>query len=437
MAAGAWLPGCDSKAPLCAGCNVVLISMDTLRADHLGAYGYARPTSPNIDRLAARSVVFEKAVAQSAWTRPAHASMFSGRYPSEHGIVGINGEPAIPEGLPLLAERLAEAGYRTEGLVGGGNVDARFGFGRGFGRYRSRGRRFEDHLEAAEAVVRESDPRPFFLFVHGFDAHKPYKSTPEDRAALGLERPRARGMEKLCAAGAEPSELAPFVADYDAAIRRGDRHLGKLFEATAVPGNGRPTVLVFTSDHGEEFGEHGGCWHIRTLYREVVEVPLIVAVPGLAPRRVPGPVAASVAVAPTILDIVGVAGGEGEGGIPREPSLLDELHGRSRPSRPVVSQTASRLRGDDGGELWAWTDTGKKLLHFADVPRQELFYLAQDPAELDPLRSGPGVSEQLERLEDWQARHRLVAQPRSLGRLPADLERRLKRLGYLEDGPGG
>jgi arylsulfatase A-like enzyme len=419
--------GCWNDSVPCADCNVVLISMDTLRADHVGAYGYGRPTTPNIDAFAAQSVVFERAVSQSAWTRPAHASMFTGLYPSEHGIVGISGEPAIPRELPLLAEVLANGGYRTVGLVGGGNVDARFGFGRGFERYEQDGRRFEDHMDAALMVLRDPDRRPFFLFLHGFDAHKPYKSRPEDRRSLGLAGERARGMERICAEGARPDRLAPHVDEYDAAIHRGDRSLGRLFEQLGAVGNGRPTVVIFTSDHGEEFGEHGGCWHIRSLHREIVEVPLVVLIPGFSPLRVDGPIPASVSIAPTILDVVGVRGRPLPG-----PSLLPQLMGHSSPGLPVISQTESRLLDRSGGELWALTSHDEKLLEWSTLGRRELYNLTTDPGEHESEHEGPDVERAGRQVAHWRALHGPVAPPRHLGRLPIDLKRQLKRLGYAE-----
>ena len=161
------------RAP-CAGCNVVLISLDTLRADHVGAYGYPRPTTPNIDALAAQSVVFEQAVSQSAWTRPAHASMLTGLYPAEHGIVSIARGLALAPTQPTLATTLAEHGYATAAFTGGGNMSAHFGFDNGFATYRSPGRRLSDALPEIGRWLDAHRDGPFFLFVHAFDPHRPY-----------------------------------------------------------------------------------------------------------------------------------------------------------------------------------------------------------------------------------------------------------------------
>ena len=132
--------GCRlEQAAVCQGCNVVLVSMDTLRADHTGAYGYGLPTTPQLDLFAQEAVLFEDAVSQSAWTRPAHTSMFTGLYPAEHGVISMGGNAKVPGDLPTLAERMREGGYATAAFTGGANMSARFGFDRGFDLYKSPG----------------------------------------------------------------------------------------------------------------------------------------------------------------------------------------------------------------------------------------------------------------------------------------------------------
>jgi arylsulfatase A-like enzyme len=415
----------------CLDCNVILISMDTLRADHLGAYGYSRPVSPNIDELASRSRVFRDAVSQSAWTRPAHASMFTGLSPSEHGLISMEGQPALPTETVTLASLLSSSGYETWGLVGGGNVDARFGFDIGFDVYESAGRRFEDNLARAEELLtarrQREERKPFFLFFHGFDAHKPYKSFPEDRQALGLGPERAKGMDALCRGAVSPAQLAPFLDDYDAAIHRGDRSLGRLLKLIDEVGETDRTVILLTSDHGEEFGEHGGCFHIRTLFREVVTVPWILHVPGSnAAGEVAGPIPASTAVFATLLDSVGL-----KAGTEHAHSLT-----AAKPEAPlsfdsVVSATSSRIRGSSGGELHSLTTDVEKLVHWLDHDRRERFDWQQDPDELNPTtidKSAPLARE----LRDWLAAHPQRLEPRRLGALPEDLSRNLRRLGYVD-----
>ena len=139
----------EQAVPRCEGCNVVVISLDTLRADHLGSYGYAAPTTPNIDRLAAHGVVFEDAISQSAWTRPSHISMMTGLYPVEHGIVSMSLDARLSPSVPTLASVLRSHGYATASFNGGANLAAHFGLDTGFDVYRSVGKRLGDNVDAA------------------------------------------------------------------------------------------------------------------------------------------------------------------------------------------------------------------------------------------------------------------------------------------------
>ena len=428
---------CDAFArrgplrPPCADCNVVLISLDTLRADHVGAYGYSRPTTPNIDALAARSIVFEQAVSQSAWTRPAHASMLTGLYPAEHGIVSIARGLALAPSVPTLATALAAHGYATAAFTGGGNMSAHFGFDSGFEIYRSPGRRLNDSLPGIARWLGERDERPYFLFVHAFDPHRPYKSEPVDRAALGLTAARPGiPMPRACRAARSTADLDAFVDEYDAAIRHGDRALGKLLALLERTATRRPTMLVFTSDHGEEFFDHGDCFHIRTLYREIVHVPLIIRLPGALPRRVRELVPASVAIAPTVLELVG-AGPRSRWGA----SLAGVLEGRERSvAEYVVSETAIRYRNRVVGRVQALTSERDKLIQWVAEERSEYFDLARDPFEREPLEDSAAPRSQMARLrlDSW-----LEAHPRQTGAvvprpLPAELKRELRRLGYVD-----
>ncbi len=420
-----------SPEPLCRGCNIVLISVDTLRADRTGAYNPGLRTTPALDRLAASSVVFERAISQSAWTRPAHASMLTGLYPSEHGIIAMSERRRLHPGLPTLAGALGRAGYRTAAFTGGANMAAEFGFDGGFDVYRSHGRRLGDNLGAALEWMAAAGDKPFFLFLHGFDPHRPYRSEPEDRRALGLPRQRAAGLKKACESGRAPEDLAGHLAEYDAAVHRGDRSFGRFLGGLSDLGHGSDTVVIFTSDHGEEFFEHGRCFHIRTLYREVVEVPLVVHVPGLEPRRFGTPVPASVAVAPTLLAIVG-APRHGVSG----PSLVDALRGRPWRSDFVVSETSSRLVrstvGRGSGHVRAATREHDKFVNWISAGRTEYFDLDKDRYEtraIDPGHRGRALESAL---AGWVRSHGPRLPAPAHGPLPARLARRLRALGYVE-----
>lgn len=420
--------GLPAEATSCSGCNVILVSIDTLRADRLGIYGNPRPTSPHIDRFAARSVVFDNAISQSAWTRPAHASMLTGLYPSEHGIVGMNGHRGLASELETLPAVLARQGYSTAAFTGGANMSAHFGFDRGFETYLSPGRRLEDSLPALDRFltnVRE----PFFVLLHGFDAHKPYKSEAIDRMALGLPDEPARGMARACREGDSPEDLAPFLAEYDATVHRADRSIGRLLEMVNAAGVAERTVIVVTSDHGEEFLEHGRCFHIRSLYREVVHVPLIIHVPGLAARRISAPVPASAAIGPTIERLVTP---QPEPRTLPGPSLAATVGGGPAPVDYVVSETSSRNTHDGGsGHVIAVTGEDEKLVWWISREREEYFDLSRDRLESEPEDG----SERVVFLRDWLARWRDRHPPRvehsDRSTLPRRLARELRALGYL------
>ncbi len=430
MAAGA--TGCRAVGaePLCRDCNILLISMDTLRADHLGSYGYSKPTSPSIDALAEQSVVFERAISQSAWTRPAHASMLTGLFPVEHGIVEMSRNGGLDPSIPTLAGILSDGGYRTGAFTGGANMSAHFGFGSGFGTYRSPGRRFEDHLEAVERWLGRDDGRPWFLFVHGFDPHRPYKSLPEDRAALGLPTEVAKRARTLCKTGGDRTATGPLIQEYDAAIHRGDRSLGRLLELVEEHGAGNDTIIVFTSDHGEEFLEHRRCFHIRALYREVVHVPLIVRVPGMKARRIDQVVPASAAVTPTLLELVGYRRAEHPG-----PSVVDALLGGRADVGAVVSETSSRYvesKGHGNGHVRALTTDDDKLIDWVQQKRREYFDIRADPDEQHAIADSPRIDILAQRLERWLEAHPPLELDDLDRVLPERLRSQLRRMGYIE-----
>jgi arylsulfatase A-like enzyme len=418
-------------APLCEGCNVVLVSLDTLRADHLGCYGYERPTSPRIDAFASESFLFADAVSQSAWTRPAHASMLTGLHPREHGIVTMLKTAVLSADASTLPARLSAAGYRTAAFTGGANMAAEFGFDNGFDVYRSPGRRIENHLPHIRKWLGRIGDDPFFLMVHGFDPHRPYKSEPVDRRALGLGPVPARGINRACTETKSKAQMAPFVAEYDAAVHRGDRGFGALLDLLRERGLYERTVVVLTSDHGEEFLEHGRCFHIRTLYREVVRVPLIVRVPGAEPARIAGVVPASVAIAPTVLELVGARGRSFPG-----PSLLPAMVAGAASFPFVVSETGSRVGPQGYGRVRAITSDTEKLVHWIDQDRVEYYDLQADPFETIPAAGGPRADAMMARLQRWESTHARRLHATNARAVPEHVQRALKALGYVTEEGG-
>lgn len=294
----------------------VLISIDTLRADHLGAYGYGRDTSPFFDELAARGVLFERAIAQIPGTLPSHMSIFTGLYPAEHQVY----PPAsiLSPSIETLPEAFRRSGFRTGGLTDGGYMDGRYGFDRGFesfddtvsGPGKSTERIFGRGLEFLRGL---EDGERFFLFLHTYQVHDPYLPAPGhiERFWSGPPPPAFpptgrnlsdvnRGLRTVT-----PEAVRYFKALYDSEIRAVDDQLRRLFAGMRELGLAEDTVVIITSDHGEEFLEHGKLVH-EQVYDECLHVPLLVLAPGVLPRRVRDLVE-SVDIAPTLYELAGIA----------------------------------------------------------------------------------------------------------------------------------
>jgi arylsulfatase A-like enzyme len=284
-------PGCGGREPLVRP-NIVLVTLDTTRADRLGCYGYARPTSPRLDALAREGVVYQRAYAPSTWTLPSHASLFTGKYPKSHGarydpdgplVLGRSIEgPAdwdrirargLGASERTLAEHLSEVGYRTGAVVGGPWMKRVFGLARGFEHYDDsgiatlNGRRAASVTRAATAWVESVRGRPFFLFLNYYDPHTPFLP-PWEFVELVVppgERPNgeARSLEEL-------SGL------YDAEILYMDHYFGLLLDRLRAMGLYDDTWIVVTADHGDLLGEHGRTGHGETLYQPELRIPLVV-----------------------------------------------------------------------------------------------------------------------------------------------------------------
>ena len=440
-------PSTTPEEPIvCPGCNVVLISLDTVRADHLGLYGYQRPTSPNLDRFASTAVVFERAVGQTAWTLPAHASMFSGLYPGELGLDTYPATRRIPRSAKMLAEVFHEHGYLTAGFTGGGFVAGSWGFARGFDIYTTGGRRFEHNLGQALGWLTANKTRRFFLFLHGYDAHRPYYSEPHDKKAVRLPAALPDQLDGYCpdnASRPNAKRLARILSYYDAAIHHADTSLARLFSALDQASLRNDTIVLVTADHGEEFFEHGHCDHVRFLYDETIHVPLLVRIPGVQAHRVKVLVPATVTVANTLLELVGIA--------PPRPSLslVDRLHGDPAPFAAVYSQTGSTLgiRGSRGYTT-ALSTPRFELISYPETAALEAFDRRNDPAQQRPLPSNHPFYRRQGQLDAWRkslavlAAEPLHADDRQGGGKKTDDEnqpplpdpavhRHLRSLGYL------
>jgi arylsulfatase A-like enzyme len=402
-----------SSRPLCEGCNVVLLSVDTVRADHLSLYGYERETSPNIDHFASQAVVFTNAMSQAAWTLPGHGAMMTGLYPSRLGVTHYPALRKLPDVNEFLPEVLREAGYATGSFNGGGFVSDHYGFDRGFDVYQSKGRRFEHNMKDTLAWLEENKDHKFFLFLHGYNAHRPYYSAKPDKLAMGLGGTDPQEDVKYCLKDSRdhPGEegLDRILRYYDASIRHGDRQLAPFFKALRRFGLDKNTVVLITSDHGEEFFEHGNCDHVRFTYRESIHVPYILYIPGYSPkgRKIDGLMPASISVARTLLDTVGLP--HNMPGV----SLLPMLDGSER-EFPIVYAEADSPAGNLGsrGANIAAIRPEAKLISFTDEGSDEAFDVVADEAEQKVLPEGHDAYYLRQSLRAWSSAMGSLPRPR-------------------------
>ena len=453
------------------GPNVVLVTIDTLRADHLGCYGYERPTSPFMDSLAAEGTLFADASAPAAWTKPSTGTILTGLYPSRHGALYHGSSLQIPEGERTLAEAFNDRGYSTAGFVSNPNVKKVFEFDRGFEEF------FDSPVEdtVTLAAIRESyfggivmklsrhqfnwkyendiksvnrhvlawlesnRDQPFFLYVHYIDPHIPYTPPEEyeqefardyDGFPLFNERKKLVGIDR-----------------YDGEIRYTDDGIRSLVEKLDELGIRDETTIVITSDHGEEFYEHEVLGHGFSLYQPVIHVPLIINGPGVMPGRVVETPVQIVDLAATILSLSGSSEDSFGDGDSFSHAILDEAW---RPGDKLFLENEFGTESSENRSFvlnavrdgkWKYILTERNLYRPPGNPRygsQELYDLSTDPNERKNLINSP---EHQKRIEDMVKRLRSHSKflnesgfrniaPAALA---PEVEAEMRALGYLGD----
>jgi len=406
---------CVGKQPAstAAGFNLLLITLDTVRADHIGAYGYAKVETPNLDRLASEGVRFAEAGSPVPLTLPAHATILSGLLPPRHGVRN-NGAERFPEGPATLATHLGAAGYRTGAFIGAFVLDRRFGLARGFDRYdddipqetnagldaERPGRVVTDR---ALAWLSEKREKPFFAWVHLYDAHAPYAPPEPFRAVY-------------------PDRL------YDGEIAEVDAQVGRLLGELAKQGLAERTVVVVVGDHGEELGEHGELTHGLLVYEPSLHVPLILRAPGVLPAGwvVETPVSL-VDLAPTLVGLLDC---------PLSATTDRPLDGRdlSNQLRERREPAAEELYAESlYGTTFGWSPVfalRKGKMKYIQAPRPELYDLRRDPGEsLNLEESQPGHGKEL--ATRVAALAEFAGPSAAPAAMDAEARARLLSLGYL------
>jgi arylsulfatase A-like enzyme/tetratricopeptide (TPR) repeat protein len=397
------------KSPL-AGHNVLLFTLDTIRADHIGCYGDATATTPALDALAARGVLYENAMAQVPLTLPSHGTILTGRFPKEFGV-RINNQGAIGDEHPTLATLLKERGYRTAAFVATFVLDARFGLDRGFDHYdddminmsmQAQPLEWEQpaNIIADRSLVwlEANKSGPFFAWLHFYDPHDPYTPPP------------------------------PFPKTYRGEVAFMDTQLKRVFDWLDRSGLRDRTLVVVVGDHGESFGEHGEQGHGMFLYKPSLHVPLIFAHPKLTPRplRVTNTVGA-IDVFPTILELYDIPRPEGL----MSTSLAQSLRSGTQPPHSVYSES------DYVWQTYGWAQqrcTTSEQWKFISSTKPELFARGGDPGEKQNLfgdRRDLAVE-----LSNWLAEFyaKLVAVEAREVAPSADAAAALETLGYVQGG---
>ncbi len=408
-----------AQTPVKPALNVVLITIDTLRADHVGCYGYKQIKTPNIDGLAADGVRFERAFAVVPVTLPSHTSMLTGTYPMLSGMHDFSGNKLSPL-QPTLASVLKQAGYQTGAVIASAVLDSRFGLNQGFDFYYDHfdfSRLDESNLDEMERPgnvvadvaldwLEKNSQKKFFLWMHLYDPHFPYHP-PEPYSSEYAAQP------------------------YDGEIAFADEQVGRLLRFLKEKGIYQNTVIVLCGDHGESLGEHGEKTHGFFIYNATMHVPLIIRLPENASARTIDDPVSLVDLMPTMLGAVGIEIPSQVQGRSLLPQLRgegdhDDQAGRDRvlygeTFLPRIHFNWSELRGSENTKY-----------HFIDAPRPELYDLAKDPGEVHNLfTEKKAVAEEMHAklvgmIRDYSAGKELAEKT---GLDPAVMER-LKALGY-------
>jgi arylsulfatase A-like enzyme len=391
--------GCDKesippKKDTISKPNLILISIDTLRADHLGCYGYGRPTSPALDKLASEGVLFQNVTASSPWTLPSHGSMLTGYYP---GRLGLNSyESMLPSDVTTLASILSEQGFATSAIVSCFFTRQKYGFDKGFNNFVFLGEDVKKKeaassiIELATQWIKDHCNKQFILFLHFFDVHSDYSPMEKyKKQFVGPYKGRANGSTgflykvRTGEISLNENDVQHIIDLYDAEIKQLDDRLKGLFDFLRKQGILENSYIIVTSDHGEEFLDHGGTMHGRTHYQELLHVPLIIYGPKI-PRAIKiNTVISLVDIMPTALNLLGISIPAGLDGISLCP--LWKMPDTEPAERFIFSEAD---HGNEQDNIKRAVRYGDYKLHYDLLSKTyELYNIATDPSERNNIAS--------------------------------------------------
>jgi arylsulfatase A-like enzyme len=431
--------------------NIVLITIDALRADHLSCYGYERKTSPNIDWIAEKGIIFKNAIAPSSWTAPSMASLFTSLYPINHGVIHgicyvhnktIYNQEVFSSELTTLAEILQAHGYTTFGVASNLHLSGKFGFAKGFNYFKclpwDPAQSVNKIVYSWEKYIKKSDK--FFLWVHYFDPHHAYHArspwieqyTPKALTRkLNLTSKSSSELTKLIPTfKKDPQALSNLIALYDSEINYVDSYLGKLIRKFGLNKN---TLIIITADHGEGFLDHSQLGHGNNLYHETIHIPLIIKLPYSSKKEIVDKQVNLIDIMPTILHILNID--------PPEQTL-----GKSILKKEGLSLWLKKMLLINGApdSTFSELDT-KHILKTIMTPKwkyiynykdktEQLYNIKSDPQEIDNLTNKKTeLCKQLkEQLFDWVSTAKKYPTKKQHFKLSPEEKEKLKGLGYIQ-----
>jgi len=429
--------------------NIVLITIDTLRADHLSCYGYERSTTPNIDKIAEQGIIYKNAIAPSSWTVPSMVSLFTSVYPINHGTIHgfaktgkVFDQEVFSDELTTLTEILKVHGYTTFGVTSNLHLSGKFGFARGFDYFKalpfSSAPSVNKIISSWENKIKNSDK--YFLWIHYFDPHDPYYSKPPWTAKytpnastknLLLSNKMMTELSVLIPSlKKDPQAIHDLTALYDSEINYVDASIGSLIEKLKL---GNDSLLIITSDHGEEFLEHGQLGHGNNVHRETIHIPLIVKLPYENEKEIVEKHVNLIDIMPTILQITNI-------------NPPEHILGKSfLEKKGLFAWIKKKLQGE-GKPDYNFSELNRKLILKTIVTPQwkyifsyrdktdQLYNITSDPLELNNL-AGENIKQRnqlKEELFEWVSNSKKYPVKRQPAQLSPQEKEKLKGLGYIE-----